>query len=173
MKRFAALLVLPFLLAGCSSDTEPTGPGQDTEKLTFTAQLLPSNEVPPVGGPESSGSGNVTITMFVLKDPNGTVTSASIDFDATFAGFPAGTALTAAHIHPGVAGVNGGVLVSAALAAGEVTFPAGSGTLSKKSLNVPVDQANAIIANPAGFYFNAHTAANPGGVVRGQLVRVS
>ena len=31
------------------------------------------------------------------------------------------------------------------------------------------DQANSIMANPAGFYLNIHTAANPGGVARGQL----
>jgi hypothetical protein len=36
---------------------------------------------------------------------------------------------------------------------------------------VPVDQANSILANPAGFYLNIHTAANPGGVARGQLTR--
>jgi filamentous hemagglutinin family protein len=31
----------------------------------------------------------------------------------------------------------------------------------------------AIINNPAGYYFNAHSAINTGGVVRGQLVKVS
>ena len=31
----------------------------------------------------------------------------------------------------------------------------------------------AIINNPAGFYFNAHSTLNPGGVVRGQLVKVN
>jgi len=36
---------------------------------------------------------------------------------------------------------------------------------------IPADQANSILANPAGFYVNIHTAANPGGVARGQLVR--
>jgi hypothetical protein len=34
---------------------------------------------------------------------------------------------------------------------------------------VTVDQANAILANPGNFYFNIHTAANSGGVARGQL----
>jgi hypothetical protein len=29
-----------------------------------------------------------------------------------------------------------------------------------------------IINNPAGFYFNAHSTLNPGGVARGQLVKV-
>jgi hypothetical protein len=31
--------------------------------------------------------------------------------------------------------------------------------------------AQTIINNPAGYYFNIHTAANPGGVARGQLVK--
>jgi len=82
---------------------------------------------------------------------------------------PPGTALTASHIHPGIAGVNGGVLVSLGLAPGEVTFATGSGSFTKQGVTMTVDQANSIIANPAGFYLNIHTAANPGGVARGQL----
>jgi hypothetical protein len=31
---------------------------------------------------------------------------------------------------------------------------------------------NAIINNPSGFYFNVHSTLNPGGVARGQLVKV-
>jgi hypothetical protein len=31
--------------------------------------------------------------------------------------------------------------------------------------------AQAIVANPAGFYFNVHTPVNPGGAARGQLAR--
>ena len=31
--------------------------------------------------------------------------------------------------------------------------------------------ATNIAANPAGFYFNVHTPLNPGGAVRGQLVK--
>jgi hypothetical protein len=39
--------------------------------------------------------------------------------------------------------------------------------------NVPVsaDAAAAILANPAGYYFNLHSALNPIGVVRGQLAK--
>ena len=33
-------------------------------------------------------------------------------------------------------------------------------------------QATTVLANPAGHYFNMHSALNPIGVVRGQLVRV-
>jgi hypothetical protein len=170
MKRLALLLAIPALfLAGCSKEEAPTAADPNTTKYTFTAQLSPANEVPPVGGPESTGSGSVTITMFIAKDAAGNPNSASIDFDATFSGFPPGTALTAAHIHPGVAGTNGGVLVSTSITAGEITFPAGSGSLSKKSLFLSADNATAIAANPSAYYFNVHTAANPGGVARGQL----
>jgi hypothetical protein len=171
MKRFAALcLVAPMLfLAGCDSTDSPTASTIDSTRYTFTAQLSPANEVPPVTNAESGGSGNVTITLIVAKDSNGNPSSASIDFDASFSGFPAGTTLTGAHIHPGAAGTTGGILVSTAIAAGEVTMPAGSGTLSKKSLTLTVEQANGLIANPAGFYFNIHTALNPGGAARGQL----
>jgi hypothetical protein len=61
--------------------------------------------------------------------------------------------------------------VNLGLSAGEVTFPTGAGTFTKANITVSADNANAILANPAGFYFNIHTPANGGGVARGQLVR--
>lgn len=81
------------------------------------------------------------------------------------------TVLTASHIHPGAAGTNGGVVVSLGLTAGEVTCPVGSGSFSNRDVILTVDQANAIMVNPGGFYLNIHTAANPNGVGRGQLAR--
>jgi hypothetical protein len=41
----------------------------------------------------------------------------------------------------------------------------------KNGINVPADKAAAILANPAGHYFNVHTALNPNGAMRGQLSR--
>jgi len=67
-------------------------------------------------------------------------------------------------------GSNGGVFVSLGLTAGEVTFATGSGSFSKRGVTLTVDQANAIMANPGAFYLNIHTAANPDGVARGQLI---
>ena len=87
------------------------------------------------------------------------------------AGFPNGTALTKAHIHSGAAGANGGILVSVGLTDGEVRFATGAGSFSKTGIALTVDQANAILANPSGFYFNIHTASNPDGVARGQLTQ--
>ena len=82
-----------------------------------------------------------------------------------------GTIVTLSHIHIGDANTAGNVVINTAIGSGEVTFPNGSGSLVKNGVTVtPVDLANQIINNPAGFYFNSHTALNPGGVVRGQLV---
>jgi hypothetical protein len=133
--------------------------------------LLPSSEVPPVTDSEANGSGTATLKFNLTKDSNGYITAATMDVTVTVTGFPAGTALTASHIHPGAAGVNGGVLVSLGLSPGEVSFATGTGSFTRQGVTLTVDQANSIMANPAGFYLNIHTTANSGGVARGQLTR--
>lgn len=169
MKRASFLLIALGLLAvGCSKDSSPAAPSPANP--TFTAALSPGNEVPAVSGAEAGGSGTVTSTFIVTKDAAGNITSASVTFVGTFTGFPAGTTLTGAHIHPGAAGVNGSVAISAGLTQGEIVFANGSGSLTKTA-TVDAALAQAIFNNPAGYYFNIHTAANPGGVARGQLVR--
>jgi CHRD domain len=166
------LLVLGLGVAACGSDGDmPTTPSPASSAM-FTAALLPASEVPPITGGEANGSGTATLTFNLTKDAAGYITSATMDATVTVQGFPAGTALTASHIHPGVVGANGGVFVSLGLAAGEVTFATGSGSFTKRGVTVTADEANAILANPANFYLNIHTAANPGGVARGQLIRV-
>jgi hypothetical protein len=170
MKTILAVSFLALTLAGCSNNnTTPTSPSATAPK--FTATLSPANEVPPVTNADQSGSGTVTITFNLTKDSSGNVTAATADFVGTFSGFPNGTSLTGAHIHPGLPGTNGGVLVSVGLTPGEVTFPTGSGSLNKTGITMTVDQANSILANPQGFYFNIHTSINPNGAARGQLVR--
>ena len=47
----------------------------------------------------------------------------------------------------------------------------GTGSLNLTTSSLSQDQAQQIVANPAGFYFNVHTNANPSGAVRGQLTR--
>jgi hypothetical protein len=172
MKRLIlplALLAFGFGLTACNNYTPPTGPSSAPSSATFTATLLPASEVPAIVGAEAAGSGTATITFHLTKDANGYVTAATVDFAVTAAGFPNGTVLTGAHIHTGNPGTNGGILISTGLAEGEVTFANGGGTFTKSGITVTVDQANTILANPSGFYFNIHTANNPGGVARGQL----
>jgi hypothetical protein len=161
-----AILVLA-LGAACGSDS-PTGPSTNAT-AKFTANLSPASEIPAITGAEAAGSATAAITFNLSKDSNGYVTAASLDVTVTAAGFPNNTTLTMAHIHSGGPDVNGGVFVSFGLAAGEVSYPAGGGTFTKTGISLTVDQANAILANPAGFYVNIHTAANPNGVARGQL----
>lgn len=64
----------------------------------------------------------------------------------------------AAHLHTGVVGANGPVTVGLTFNGSEWT---GAGTLSA---------ANAAALLAAGTYLNVHTAANPGGEIRGQVV---
>jgi hypothetical protein len=45
----------------------------------------------------------------------------------------------------------------------------GNGSIAKNGISIPADRAAAILANPAGHYFNVHTGLNPAGAIRGQL----
>jgi CHRD domain len=169
MKRVSLLFVaLGFFVAGCgSSSTAPTTPTNPT----FTATLSPANEVPAIAGAEASGSGTATVTMVTTKDSAGNVTAATATFVVNLSGFPAGTPINIAHIHQAAAGVNGSIVVNSGITAGQNVLTSGSGSFTAANLTVTPDLANAILANPAGFYFNVHSTLNPGGVARGQLVR--
>ena len=168
MKRAALAIVLALVAAACgsSSTTAPT----TTTNPTFTAQLSPANEAPnPIANAESVASGNVTITFVTTKDASGAVTSAVGTAVVNMQGFPAGSSITLAHIHTGASGVAGPVFV-AFIPSGSVPLTNGAGTFTQTN-NLTGDQATAIMNNPGGYYFNVHTALNPGGVMRGQLVR--
>jgi hypothetical protein len=113
--------------------------------------------------------------MHNTKDAAGNITASTADFQVTLQGFPPNTVLTGAHIHPGATGVAGSIIWNTTLASGEVVLNAsGAGTFTKNAAT-PADiaTAQAIINNPAGFYFNVHTQLNPGGAARGQLVRAN
>lgn len=160
MKRLAIpVAILALALAGCGSDNStPTTPSNLT---VFTVSLLPSNENPAITNAESVARGTAVIT--VHKDTN------QIDFQCSVNSFPAGSALNNAHIHNGAAGVPAGVFVGTGITAANFpTIVNGAATFTITQ-TATADQVNQILANPAGFYFNLHSAQNPGGVMRGQL----
>jgi len=164
-------LALAVFAVGC--DDEPTTPSNNNNPR-FTAGLLASNEVPAVTNADQGATGTATVTLNLTRDGGGNVTAATADFTVELQGFPAGTTLAAGHIHTGAAGSNGGIIWDIPFAAGDIALPNGSVTFTRTGTtprNNDVSVAQAIVNNPAGFYVNIHTPLNPGGAIRGQLVR--
>jgi len=166
-----AFVVSLATVAACGSSDSPAAPSGNATR-TFTATLRPSEEVPPVTGAESAGSGTATITLIATNDASGNLSSATVTFAVNLTGFPAGTPINIAHIHQAAAGQSGNVVVSTSVAPGEVNLTNGSGSFSRSGIAVTPDIATQLMSNPAGFYFNVHSTLNPGGVARGQLIRV-
>lgn len=176
MKRMAIGLVAALTLAACgggASQASPT-PQRTTAapttaaptaapvtKVVFTADLKSSEQSPPIAGPESSCTGSATVTLD--KAANSGV------FEAELKGCPATTEPTIMHIHRGAKGANGAVVVNSGLVAGEWKLSAGAGKITKTIATIAPAVVSEIIASPAGFYYNVHSKANTGGVVRGQL----
>lgn len=115
--------------------------------MQFKADLKGTSEVPPN---QSAGTGEVTATY--------DTDSKKLSWKGTYAGL-SGNA-TAAHFHgPAEVGKNAGVAVPIT----PNTSPLeGSATLT---------DAQAADLQAGKWYVNVHTAANPGGELRGQLVK--
>ena len=171
MKRLCVLLlVLSVSAIGWSScgKSSATSPSTSTT-TTYTVPLAASNEVPAIiGGAEAGVGGSATITLHTTKD-SGTITAATVDFKVSVTGVPAGSTLTAAHVHQGGAGGAGAVVVSTGLSSGSVSISGGAGSFQQTGVNVPADVAQGILNTSANYYFNIHSALNPDGVARGQF----
>lgn len=68
---------------------------------------------------------------------------------------------TAAHIHLGAAGVDGDPVATISV----------TGSGGDECIAMQREVAKAIVANPAGYYVNVHTADFPKGAIRGQLAK--
>ncbi len=171
MQRWGVLLlaVCAFGAAGCGDDDDgPAAPSN--QPLVFTAALAASNEVPAITNAESAGAGDVTITITPTRDASNAITGGTVAMAFTVRNLTPATSITLAHIHSGAAGVNGPIVVNSNLSAA-TAIPAAGGSAGFERSGLQADAAtiNNIVSNPAAFYFNIHTALNPGGVVRGQL----
>ena len=171
--RMAVVALAALAMSGAAAcDDGPTEPDDDNT-VVFTANMSAAQETTAVTGAEANATGTATITFNLTRDAAGTITAGTASFSATVSNLPATSTLILAHIHTGAAGVAGGVLVNTGLSAATAISPNASGVATLTFNNVPlsVTDINNIIANPAGFYFNVHSAAHGGGVVRGQLIR--
>ena len=120
--------------------------GMEDHTARLSANLTGAAEVPPV---RSTGAGNATVTLDKATK--------TLSWNVAYRGLT-GPA-RAAHFHgPAAAGANAGVLVD--MKAGESPMQ-GSATLTDA-------QIADLLAGL--WYINIHTAANPGGEIRGQVV---
>ena len=132
-------------LMACGGNDDPPAPASTTSVLS--AALSGDQELPPT---LTGALGTGTLS---LVSPSRNV-SGSIALD--------GMTATAAHIHLGDTGVNGAVIVPLTQTVpGTWSVPAGT-TLTES-------QAAAFASG--GLYYNAHSTANPGGEIRGQIGR--
>lgn len=133
-----AIAVLTVLgVAGCAAL------GMNDKSHVSQVTLSGSQEVPPV---KTSASGSGKITVAANKSVSGSVTTS-------------GVAATAAHIHEGAPGKNGGVIIPLTKSGDTWSVPPGA-----KLTDAQYDAYKA-----GNLYVNVHSAANPGGEIRGQL----
>lgn len=142
--------VLAVTLASCGGSSGGSAVVAPPATTTYAASLSGDQEVatPTITG--GVGTGSLTF------DPSTLAISGGISIN--------GITATAAHIHQADAGVNGAVIVPL------TESPAGSGNWVVPGGSV-LTQAQATALAAGGLYFNAHTAANPGGDIRGQIGR--
>jgi hypothetical protein len=116
------------------------------EEMKFRADLKGSTEVPPV---QTSATGTADITYdSATKNLSWTIEHTGLSGD-----------VTAAHFHgPAAVGVNAPPVVPIELSA----LAKGSATL---------DDAQAADLSEGRWYLNLHTAANPDGEIRGQVMK--
>lgn len=181
MKRLTLVaLVLSLAAAGCAETTNPVSP---TGQVTLVSQLSGATNVPPAGSSggatalEAGAAGSLSVTM--VPAAAGTYTAS---FTFSIGGLvkagvlpsplDSGSVIVAGYVHQGSAGTVGPPVVALPISqAAPIVSPTGSVLLTLTNVPVSAGAATAILANPAGFYFNLYSALNQNGVVRGQLIK--
>ncbi len=122
--------------------------GVQAETLKFAGTMSPTTEVPPK---KSDGTGTATATL--------DTTTKTLTYDIEYSGLT-GPA-TMAHFHgPAAAGKNAPVVLPFAAPTSPIK---GTATLTDAQMQQLEDGM---------WYANVHTAANPGGEIRGQMMPV-
>lgn len=138
-----------------------------TDRAVFQATLLPQNEVPaPQGLAASAGA---ALTLHTIRNIDGWILAGVAIFDVNYR-FPGAVQLTGIHVHDGVEGENGAVILNSGLSGeNEPASSSGAGnsyrvvTLSSQKTLAAMEQ---ILARPWTTYLNIHTADYPVGAGR-------
>ena len=167
LRRPIAAIVLSLVLAtglgacggggkdkGTKVTIDTAGPGEkkDGTTVTLSAVMTGADEFPGPGVKDGIGS-------FVINIAG---TKGCYDLKATLGEKP-----LKAHIHSGVKGASGPVLVDLM----PIFEPGESAFEAKSCVDLPADTVTKLLANPSGFYVNVHTDAHPDGAIRGQLTK--
>ena len=134
--------------------TETTGGGEKTEgtAAALKASLTPAEEVPGPGVKDGVGTALIDIAgQKVCSDLKVTM----------------GEKPLKAHVHKGAKGASGPVVVDLmpAFNPGEAAYT------SKTCVETTAETVAELIADPAGYYVNIHSAEHPDGAMRGQLAK--
>jgi hypothetical protein len=165
-KRRKGLIAAAVAVAAAGAVAATTIPavaagGDGTTGATIlAASLRGANEVPVAGGPAAGDKDGAALEFIKVE---GDKVSVAVTWRGT--GRP-----TMLHIHQGAKGTNGGVKIDFSRLIGE------KARHHSLTGSVKVDDPallDALKSDPGSFYANLHTAAFPGGAVRGQLHKVT
>lgn len=157
MRRLSLAIAAVFVLFVSATQAE-------AQTFTFTADLNGGNEIP---GVVTGAGGSATVTL----DTTANTVTWVIDV------YNLPTGVTAGHIHVGSPGVGGPTIVNFTVVANTSNDFRISGSAGESGLTLRTAQGigswddfeQAMLNGDC--YVNVHTTANPGGEIRGQLVR--
>lgn len=141
---------------------------QNADTVSFNLNPSAANEVPPIAGLTATSPSVFSLNS--IRDGNGAIVATTAIFNTSHS-FGANTSFTGMHIHEGVAGQNGPVHIDSGLR-GARASESGVGNIyliNAITTAAGLAAASGLLQNPANYYFNLHTSANPGGAVRAQL----
>jgi hypothetical protein len=142
------MLALPALLFSCKKNEDGSNA---TVVKEWSLNLNAKNENPAPANRVETGMA----TMKLMSDN-------SITYNFNVTGLASGDALTAAHLHTGNAGSNGGVILN--------LNPTFSGTTSSGTIsNVRQSLVDSLKNDANEIYFNVHSTQVPNGLVRAQI----
>ncbi len=168
MKRLLA--TIPILVLSFSPALEAgqhIAPGM--QSILFKVLLSPTKQTPPITDVQDMADAMVEFNVHRAED--GEIDMVIVDFRVNYSlGSP--QTFRAMHIHQGAAAMSGPVVIGSNFGP-PIDVPAGEGSFFRTAVvNDPmvIDTVKQIMDNPAGYYLNVHTSANPPGHFRGQLM---